>query len=428
MRILRVAATHLTADVAMRERLAIERQQLSAALADLADRWPGAEFLLLSTCNRTEVYTARPVHAHPREEELRRWFHQYRGVDSDLCEHALRTDADAEAVRELFAVACGLRSMVVGEAEIVAQLKDAYSAARQAGTAGAVVNEMVQTALEASKDVRRRTGIARGKVSVASVAVDFIAASAGTLAGRCVLNVGAGKTNELMLRRLAELDADRLLVTNRSTDRAAELAGRCGGQTVPWDAMAEHLLQADIVVTSTGSHSPVITSEMLSAATQGGREMLIVDLAVPRDVEPAAAELEGVTLYNIDDLSDAVKSAMQSRLAESGRAENIVERHVVAFLEKLNIRRVAPTIRSLYRLAHQIADDEMDRARNKLSEHEDAEQNETIVRHAVHRTLRRMLHPAVENLRRTAGTDSARADIAAIRKLFDLEDEDKPTR
>ncbi|MGC9454827.1 MAG: glutamyl-tRNA reductase [Phycisphaerae bacterium] len=425
MRILRVGATHETADVSLRERLSIDRPCLPVALADLADRWPEAELLVLSTCNRTEVYTVRPVHGHPREDELRRWFREFTHVEAELCEAALRTDADADAVRHLFAVACGLRSMVVGEAEIVAQLKDAYAAARRTGTAGAVINELVQTALEASKEVRRETGIAQGKVSVASVAVDFVAETARPLKGKCVLNVGAGKTNELMLRRLSELGAGQLLVANRSPDRAADLARRCGGRAVPWDALAEHVGRADVVVTSTASQHPVITRGMLAAATAGGRALLLVDLAVPRDVEPSAGELPGVTLYNIDHLRNAVEAAMRSRRAHLGSAERIVERHVNEFLEKLNIRRVAPTIRSLYRLAHRIADDEVRRARNKLSEHEDAEADEVIVRHAVHRTLRQMLHPAVENLRRTAGTDSARADVAAIRKLFGLDDEQR---
>ncbi|MFP3937080.1 MAG: glutamyl-tRNA reductase [Phycisphaerae bacterium] len=424
MRILRVGATYETAEVALRERLSIEGDCLSVALADLSDHWPDAELLILSTCNRTELYTARPVHGHPREDELRRWFREFTGVEAELCERTLRTFADADAVGYLFEVACGLRSMVVGEAEIVAQLKDAYAAARRAGTAGAVINELVQTALEASKEVRRSTGIARGKVSVASVAVDFVAETAGSLAGKCVLNVGAGKTNELMLRRLSELGAGELLITNRSRKRAEDLARRCGGRVVGWETLADHLGRADVVVTSTASQRPVITREMLSAAAGGGRGLLVVDLAVPRDVEPAAGELEGVTLYNIDHLSGAVEAAMQSRRAHTESAERIVRRYVNEFLEKLNIRRVAPTIRSLYRLAHQIADDEMRRADNKLSEHDDAAEDAAIVRHAVHRTLRRMLHPAVENLRKTAGTDSARADVAAIRKLFGLDDEE----
>jgi glutamyl-tRNA reductase len=428
MRILCVGATHETADVALRERLAIGRERLGAALADLADRWPDAELLVLSTCNRTEVLTARPVHGHPRDEELRRWLREFCDVPAERCEPALRTLADADAAGHLFAVACGLQSMVLGEPQIVAQLKDAYAAATEAGTAGAVVNELVQTALSASKDVRRRTGIDRGKVSVASVAVDFVAAEAGPLDGTCVLSVGAGKTSELMLRRLAELGAATVLVANRSPDKARELASGCGGETVPWQDLAANLSRADVVVTSTASREPVITRDAVATALVGGRRMLLVDLAVPRDVEPSAGELPGATLYNIDDLSRAADAAMQSRRAQRGPAEAVLEEHLAAFLEKLNIRQVAPTIRALYRRAQEVAADEMREARNKLAEHDDAEADAVIVRRAVHRTLRRMLHPAVENLRRTAGTDAARAHVATLRKLFDLDAEEQEKR
>ncbi len=428
MRILRVAATHQTADVALRERLAIGRERMPTALADLSDRWPDAEILVLSTCNRTEVYTARPVHGHPRDEELRRWLRDFCGVEAAACEHALRTDADADAVRHLFAVACGLESMVLGEAEIVSQLKDAYSAAREAGTTGAVINSLVQAALAAGKDVRRRTGIGQGKVSVASVAVDFIASAAGDLAGKCVLNIGAGKTNELMLRRLLELGAGKVLVTNRSAEKARELADRCGGEPAAWERLGEHLAIADVVVTSTGSPNALITRDMLAESLHPGRAVLLVDLAVPRDVEPAAAEIGGVTLYNIDDLSSAAEAAMRSRQDSREAAEAILEEHVAAFLEDLNIRQVAPAIRALYRRAQEIAADEIHSAHNKLAEHDDAEADAVIVRRAVHRTLRRMLHPAVEALRNAAGTDAARADVAAISKLFDLDTEDTEQR
>ena len=423
MRIICTGISHKTADVALREKLAFDAAGVGRALRDLIGRWEQAEFLVLSTCNRTEVYTARPVHGHPRGAQLRDWLGEINGLDLSVYGDCTYELTDAEAAGHLFKVASGLDSMVPGEPQIVAQLKAAYAAAIDADAARSLINELVETALHVAKHVRSETGIGKGKASVASAAVDIVAGQLGSLADKCILNVGAGKMNELMLRQLAKLGAGRILVANRSKENARDLARRCSGEVVAFDELPDRLGEADAILTSTAAHSPIITAEMLRRAQKcrDGRVMVIIDIAVPRDVEPCAAQLENIHLYNIDQLDEAVRRTIDWRRDQQSEAMNIVNDHVRELTESLNIRDVAPTIDALYRKMQQIADEELAHARNKLSAHDDAEADEEILRRALHRTIRRILHPAAQGLRNEAGTDAVRAHIAAVRKLFELD-------
>jgi glutamyl-tRNA reductase len=413
--------------VAVREKLVFDADQRRRALGDLHRRWPDAEFALLSTCNRTEVFTARPVHGHPRAEELRDWLLAFHSLAPAPYAEALYTLADAEATHHLFAVAAGLDSLVPGEAQIVSQVKAAYAEAVEAGSARAVMNELFQAALHVAKHIRTETDIAQGKVSVASVAIEFVGQLFETLAGKCVLSIGAGKMNELMLRKLRDLGADRIVVVNRSRDRAERLAEACGGAAGDFDRLCEHAAEADVILTSTGAAEPVLTAEAVHAAQQhrGYRPLLIVDIAVPRDVEAAAGQVDNVFLYNIDDLEQIVQGNLALRQEQHGAAEGIITEHVDELLSGLNVRNVAPTIEALYRRMEQIAAEELRDARNKLSEHDDAEADLEVLRRALHRTIRRMLHPCAQRLRDAAGSDAARAHIAALRELFELAEQEE---
>lgn len=425
MRVLCLGINHKTADVAVREKLVFDAGAGRAALRQLAGTWLGAEFLILSTCNRTEVYTARPLHGHPRDHELRAWLAQFRGVSEAEFGRSLYTLEDAEAMRHLFAVAAGMDSLVPGEDQIVAQLKQAYALAVEAGAAGAVLNEVVQTAFHAAKHVRTETGIASGKVSVASVAIEFVSRIFETLAGKCVLNVGAGKMNELMLRQLVRRGCTDVLVTNRSFDRARRLAEACGAQAVPFNDLADHVARADVVLTSTASEAAILSRRMIerAQARRRWRPLLIVDIAVPRDVEPQAGELDNVFLYNIDDLDRVVRTTIERRHGEREAAEAILAEHLGELTDRLSVRDVAPTIEALYRTMQRIADEELRSARNKLAQHDDTEADMEILRRTLHRTIRRILHPCTARLRESAATGAAANRIAALRELFDLDAE-----
>ena len=423
MRILCLGVNHKTANVALREKLAFDRAGARAALADLADRWGESEFLIVSTCNRTEIYVARPVHGHPRMEELREWLVAYRSLPADEMAGAAYSLDNLDAVRHAFEVASGLDSLVPGEDQIVSQMKEAYEEAGQTGTTGPVLSEMFQTALHVAKHVRTETDFGAGKVSVASVAVDFVSRVFESLHGKCVLNVGAGKMNRLMLRQLTEQGADRLLVANRSKDKADALARACGGQVVAFEDLADRLAEADVVLTSTGADSCILTRAMLARAQErrGWRPMLLVDIAVPRDVEAEAGELENVFLYNIDDLDSIVRKTIRMRNGQRTLAERIIEEHVDELMARLEVRDVAPTIDALYRLMERVVEEEIQGARNKLSTHDDAEEDLAILQRALHRAIRRFLHPCTARLRESAGTPAAGAHVAAIRKLFELD-------
>jgi len=425
MRLLCIAATYKTAAVDLRERLTFDRAGRGRALADLARRWPETECVILSTCNRSEVYVARPAHGHPREQELRDWLAEFHGLDEDDLGEAVVTLADDEAARHLLAVAAGLDSMVPGEAQIIRQIKDCYAAAGEAGTAGAVLNVLFQSALRSAKEVRSQTAIGAGKVSVASVAVDCVLGHVESLAGKVVLNVGASKMNELMLRRLAELGPARILVANRSPDRAAALAAACNGQVVPFADIAAHLAEADIVVTSTASESPILTADGVApvVAGRGDRPLLIVDIAVPRDVAADVGELPGVTLRNIDDLNAVVRETMDLRREQRDAAERLIDRHVEELVDRLDVRHVVPAIKSLYRRMERVAAEELAEAGRKLASHSDADEDLRILRRATRRLIRRMLHPATRALRRRAGSDQAADLAAALRELFALDDD-----
>jgi glutamyl-tRNA reductase len=409
--------------VEVREKVSLSGPALSAALAELAGRWGQAEFAILSTCNRLEVYCARPVHGHPRQEELVGWLAQRAELAPPAGAGAIYVAADASAVRHLLAVACGLESMVIGEAQVAAQVKAALAQAAADGWAGSVLTELFQTALHVAKHVRTETPISEGNVSVAAAGVQLAQQTLGDLAGRSVLCVGAGKMSGLMIRRLRELGVAGVTVANRTPSRAAELVRAVDGQAAGLDELAGLLHTADLVLASTGSRQPILTADMVrrAMAQRPMRPMLIVDIAVPRDVAADVAGVAGVTLRDIDDLQRTVLTSVKSRHAALVAAEAIIARHVAQVVKSLSIRQVAPTIDALYKRMRRTADAELQAAVARFANHADADEDVKILRRALHRTIRRILHPAVEDLKRSAGSDSARAKIAALRELFRLD-------
>ncbi|MCE5278017.1 MAG: glutamyl-tRNA reductase [Planctomycetaceae bacterium] len=422
MRILCVGASHKTAAVSMRERLSFDCAKASLALAQLAQRWPAAEFLLLSTCNRVELYVARPLHERPRVQDLVDWLGEFHRVHPDSFAGETYSLADAQAVAHLLRVTAGLDSLVPGEDQIVAQVKEACRLADEARAARGVMKELVEGALHTAKHVRTETGVAAGKVSVASVAVDLIRQGRPALEQACVLSIGAGEMSAMMLKHMAKLGCRKILIANRSPDRAAALARLCGGTSVSLEDLDEHLAAADIVVTSTGSPQPLVTAAMVEAAQhrRGGKSLLIVDIAVPRDVDPAAAGVHNVSLFNIDDLEQTVRRTIALRQDEQDRACDIIDRHVAELTERLHVRKVSPTIDALYKRLEQIAAEELASARNKLSTHADAADDEEVIQRALHRAVRRILHDPATRLRQDP--DSARTQelMDAVRELFAL--------
>lgn len=423
MRIICVGVNHKTADVAVRERVAFDENDAYRALRALRDEYGDSEFVVLGTCNRSELYCARPVHGHPRESEMAEFFGRFHGLPSAQYADSLYTFVDDEAVRHLFQVACGLDSMVLGESQIAGQVKAAYQLAAGLEAVGPTFNQLFQLALSVGKQVQRDTGIGNGRVSVAGAAIDFAAREVGRFEDKRVLSVGAGKMNALMLDRLRELGCRRFDVVNRSPDKARPLAEKFGAAAEPLANLAARLAEADVVVASTGATDPLITRAMVARAMteRPDRPLLILDIAVPRDVEAEVAAIEGVRLYNIDDLDRAVQATLELRTRELDKCEAIIDDRVREFSEWLAAREITPTIEALVRRVHGIAEEELAKARNKLSTHDDADLDEQVVQRTVRRVVQRILHSPTENLRRHSSTESARMYAAVLRKLFDLD-------
>ncbi|MBN1554390.1 MAG: glutamyl-tRNA reductase [Phycisphaerae bacterium] len=424
MRLLCVGLNHVTAPLKLRELAAVAAEDLPSVLQGLHKRWGDAEFLLLSTCNRTELYALRPLHGHPREEELRDAFPSRQPHPPELHD-ALYAHAGIEAIRHLFSVTAGLDSLVPGESQIVSQVKQALSVARAAGAAGAGLTDLLAEALTAAKRVRRDTPIARGKFSVASVAHQAIREIFPSLTGRRVLMIGGGKMIELLLRLAAKENDAQYIVANRSFTRAEELAGAFAAEAIPFEDIESTLTQVDVVVTCTAASEPILTADAITRAqhARNGAPLLILDLAVPRDVDPRAGRIEGVRLVNIDDLSAVVDRTVARRREHLDAAADIVNEHVARYLQSADIRLVAPTIDALYRRIEQTLHEELAEASNKLSTHEDHQEDMEILRRTLHRALRRFCHPAVETLRAEAADGAGGAHVEAIRTLFRLDDE-----
>jgi len=341
MKLVAVGVSFRTADVALRERIAFTSRQQQTATADLAARY-GCESAIVSTCNRVELYLARPAGGElPDASLLSEFLGEHHRVDSASLRPHLVERGGSEAVRHLFRVAASLDSLIVGEAQIVGQVKTSLESARKLGTTGPVLNALFQHAQKAAKRVRTETGIAQGHVSVSSVAVDYVRQVFDHFGDKTVLVVGAGKMGRLTLKSLQHLQPRRILVANRSSERAAEVAAGCGGTAVGWESLDEALVDADIVLSTTGSQDPVVSARRYSAIRQrrGGRPTVILDIAVPRDFDPAIHDGDTTFVFNIDDLKSVREQTLALRRAHLDRSEAIVEEETRRFLDDWDRRK-----------------------------------------------------------------------------------------
>jgi glutamyl-tRNA reductase len=413
-----LGVSHKTAPLPLRERLALPEGRASGVLAELAGGAAVREAVALSTCNRTELYlyAADPVEAE--SEALGALARQADIRPTELLGHlyALR---GLEAVRHLFEVAAGLDSMIVGEAEIQGQVKRAYELALVEGVTGPLTNRLFRDALAAGKRVRTETAVGRSRVSVASVAVELARETLGDLSQRRVLVIGAGENGELTARALAQAGVSTVFVANRRYDRAIGLAQHFGGEAVRFDDLPQELARADIVVGSTGSPHQIVGREELElvVAERGGRPLLLVDIAVPRDFESGVRELPGITLYDMDDLQREVARNISVRESEATRARVVVDREVERFAGWLASLEVVPTISALRARGEEVVRHVL--AENggrweSLSE-ADRERVEALARSIV----KRLLHEPTLRLKRTE--EGAYEHVQALRELFGLD-------
>lgn len=422
-----VGASHRTAPIELRERFAFGRAELPRALSALAEEG-GSEAVVLSTCNRTEVYLASGE-GDPGIDRAVEILAARIGETPEQAARWLYVHRDRRAAEHLFRVAAGLDSMILGEPQIQGQVREAYAHAREAAHAsgpvvGPALNRLFQTALGIGGRVRSETGLGVGAASVSTAAVELAKKIFGSLRGRRALVLGAGEMSEVTLECLRGEGVDTAIVANRTWDRARELAERWGGSAIHWEEFGAALPQVDIVVCSTAAPHPVLTLKRFRDALPNGprKPLCILDIAIPRDVEPAVADVQNVFLYNVDDLQGIVDDALGRRKAQLPRAESIVAEGVEDFWSWYASLAVVPTIRALRDRGEALRAAEVERALRQL-QHLSADDQKAI--DALTRALtNKLLHEPTVRLREAAGNGRGTAAIDTARYLFHLEDEE----
>jgi glutamyl-tRNA reductase len=408
-----VGTSHRSAPLPVRERLAAHDHGHDLVDHVLAAE-PVAEAVGLATCNRCELYLVGSRPEALREAAVERLV-ELSGRDRAQLEPMLYVRTGAEAAEHLFSVAAGLDSLVPGEAQILAQIRDAYAGAYEWGATGPVSNRLFHVALEAGKRVRHETAIGSGGASVASVAAEVAAERLGGLEGVSVLVVGAGRVAELVAANLTARGARPLSVANRDPDHAAALAARFGGTAIPWDGLAAAAATADVVVSSTAAPGHVIHA----ADLRPGRPRLLIDLAVPRDVDPAAAAVEGTSVVDLDGLEAAVQRTLALRRGETGRAQAIVAEQAAEFRDWMAALRVVPAITSLRDHAERIRAAELRRMEPRWDSltPADRERLDAVTRGM----LNKLLHEPTVRLKQLAAADQSAPYADAVTELFGLQ-------
>jgi glutamyl-tRNA reductase len=423
MQLLLVGVSHRTAPVELRERLDFSTRGVDRALASMTGSTAHHEATIVSTCNRVELYVAcdRTDAARAALEEFLADFH---GVARDLLAPHLYVKTGQDVVTHLFRVASGLDSLVMGEPQVLGQVKEAFGVASQMGCTGPLLNKLFHSAFAAGKRVRSETSLSEGAVSVSYAAVALAKKIFGTLKDRAVLVLGAGEMGKLTAIHMRSQGIARLLISSRTATHAAALAQAIGGDAIAWDSMNGALAEADILITATGSSTPIISRAQISQIMKARRQrpLFIIDIAVPRDVEADAGELEQVFLYNIDDLQAVVQENITKRGSEASEAEKIVGHEVARFTGWLNSRGAVPTIIALRQRFESIRQSELKRLEPKLASL--SPEARSRVEEVTRLILEKLLINPTEQLKSTSDADTVAAYSDALNRLFALTPDD----
>jgi glutamyl-tRNA reductase len=422
MSIVLVGVNHKSAPVQVRERLALTQDACSAGLRTLVDGDIVREGLIVSTCNRVEVLaetangqlnetTERVIEFLSRTDDLPRSF-----FESHLYQHT-----DDKAVRHLFRVTSSLDSMVVGEPQVLGQVRRAYSIALEAGTAGRILNRLVHHAFRVAKRVRTETGIGANAVSISYMAVELGKKIFNSLAGHTALLIGAGEMAELSARHLVNAGVTNVLLANRTQEPAKRLATELGGTAINFDLLSNYLAEADIVICSTAADHYVVTEQMARAALskRRNRPSFFIDISVPRNIDPAIGNIPNVFVFDIDDLESVISSNIREREREAERAELIIESEIMQFQQALRVLDIGPTIGALRQKLHDIARLELSRQRHRLGPL--TKEQETAIEALLMSTVNKISHPVLSHMRRSYGASDADT-IQAWRDIFGLEE------
>jgi glutamyl-tRNA reductase len=409
---------HKTAPVSIREQAAFAPERLPAALEDITARAGIDEAAILSTCNRTEIYCR--VDQDDSQRAVR-WFCDYHRLPANDIRPHLYVHPDQEAVKHAFRVAAGLDSLVLGEPQILGQMKSAFTTAHKVGATGKILNRLFQQTFSVAKQVRTDTAIGASAVSVAYAAVTLARKIFQDIAAKHVLLIGAGETVELVARHLREQGVSHIVVANRTVERAELLAGEIQGEAISLAEMPERLHEADIVISSTASQLPILGKGAVESALKQRkhRPMFMVDLAVPRDIEPEVGTLADVYLYTVDDLHEVIQENMQSRIEAAREAEKIIDIQVVDFMHWVRSLDSVPAIRQLRETTAAACEAELKRAQRRLARGEDPQKVMALLARAI---ANKFTHAPSDALKKASHDGDAQL-LEAARRLFDLGDD-----
>jgi glutamyl-tRNA reductase len=414
--------SHKTAPVEVRERLAFRPENLPAALADLKSREGVAEAVILSTCNRVEITVTTDDRFDP-QSIVDSFLADQKHTDSDSIAPHLYRHEGREAIHHLFRVAASLDSMVVGEPQILGQLKTAYAAAKDCGSICGWLDGLMTRAFGVAKKVRSETGVGQMAVSISYAAVELARKIFGSLANRKIMIVGAGKMSELAARHLRRSGASHVFVTNRTQERAVEMAALFQGTPVEYTRFISMLPEVDIVITSSGAPHYILHKDEMQRVISARRNkpMFLIDIAVPRNIEPTVNDVDNVYLYDIDDLQEVVNSNLRERMKEADHAETMVAEEVDRMMARLKVAEVTPTIVGLQEQLEQIRTAEIDKMRRKCGPL--TPEMERAIEAMTRAIINKVAHGPISELRNQAGHPEGAHVVAAIRKAFHLQDQ-----
>jgi glutamyl-tRNA reductase len=410
-----VGLSHKTAPIEVRERLAFNGDAVRAALSALVQKDSISEAMILSTCNRVEV-----VAEGSDDRLIRDFICDYHQISRDDVSKHLYSFKNNDAIRHVFRVTSSLDSMMVGEPQILGQVKEAYRMATDAGAIGMHLSALMSRAFAVAKKVRSETGISQAAVSISYAAVELAKKIFGTLAGKTVMIIGASKMGELSAKHLKRAGISSVLVTNRTFDRAVELAKVFEGAAVPFEHFTDHMDRADIVISSTGAPHFIITKAMAEQLIHRRRNkpVFFIDIAVPRDIDPAVNEIDNAFLYDIDDLQQVIDSNLKDRMKEAHRAEQIIDLEVQAFCSKMQSREVVPTIVQLRDTLERLRRDEIERNRKLLKELSPEQQ--VAIDQITVSLVNKILHHPISQLKEAAHDPQGPDFIDIVRRIFNV--------
>lgn len=421
-----IGCSHHDAAVEFREKISFTAEQVSETLAEFRDRFPSCELVLLSTCNRIELYTSASEGVELDRDAIATFLAERRCIEADEVVDQMIFRAGVEAVEHLFTVAASLDSMVVGEAQILSQVKQAYDLACTSGSAGPLTHSVFQAANRAAKRVQQETSIHRRRVSVPSVAVgEVIPEVFDSLRNKRVVICGAGEMGQETLRYLRQAGGEDIVIVNRSYPRALELAGQFDARAEPWQTLHEQVVTADVLIGTTSASEPILDEATFSMlhAKRRNRVLLILDLAVPRDFDPAIGSMDSIYLYGIDDLKAACERNRRERQKEWPKAKQIIADETERFIQAIHHRATGPVIQRLRSQAQELKSDELERLGNKLQLDQLDPAVAKEVEKSFDRLINKLLHPPLASIRDDAAEGHRRGLLEAMRHLFNLGDD-----